>query len=144
MKPFVEAVLLSLARRNVVSAHGGVVGPGQDGVGRIFRPVVSDELVRPFPPQDDDVELVRHPTARQPDSPTARQQGLAPGICGQEEAGPADLSRRETLTERPTAGVNGRGDLFEKRKGLMGDWGRFAMNESTIGKDTTNEIEAVG
>ena len=43
IEALVEAVLLRLARRDVMPAYAGVVGPGQDGVGRIFRAVVADD-----------------------------------------------------------------------------------------------------
>ena len=49
VESLVEAVLLRLARRDVVTAHAAVVGPGQDGIGRMLRAVVTDDRVRPSP-----------------------------------------------------------------------------------------------
>ena len=59
VEALVEAVLLRLARRDVVPAHTGVVGPGQDGVGRVFRAVVADDRLGSPASQDDGVELTR-------------------------------------------------------------------------------------
>ncbi len=63
VEALVEAVLLRLARRDVMSAHPGVVGPGQDGVGRILRAVVADDRLGSPASQDDGVQLARHPPA---------------------------------------------------------------------------------
>ena len=46
VEAFVEAVLLRLARRDVMPADAGIVGPAEDGVGGVFRAVVADDGVR--------------------------------------------------------------------------------------------------
>ncbi|GEM_PF-6870838 len=47
----VEAVLLGLARRDVMPADAGVVGPGQDSVRGVLHAVIADDGVGPAPPR---------------------------------------------------------------------------------------------
>src|SRR5258707_6522899 len=54
-----EAVLLGLARGDVMPADLALVGPFQDGVGRQFRAVVADDRRRLAAPADDRVQRAR-------------------------------------------------------------------------------------
>ena len=52
--------MLRLAWRDVMPAYAGVIDPGQDGVGRIFRGVVAMIVSGPPAPQNDGVQLARY------------------------------------------------------------------------------------
>ena len=65
VEALIEAVLLGLARRDVMPADAGVVGPRQDGVRGVFRAVVADDGVGSAPLPDDGVQLPRDPRTRQ-------------------------------------------------------------------------------